>query len=374
MQKTYFNLKIFSLSALMIVLTFGNQNAIAQQTNKYLFVLAGQSNMVGSSYSAYNKIEEIGNEDWRNNTDIKKGGITEVEKKVELDFDYAIWTNKIPGRIKHWQVNWALPARGQFVNVVFGTPKDMREKAYMNDPVYNGLTGPTLGVSFAVQFLLNHSDPNAQVYLVGAATGSSGFSQPAVDWFKDNNAPTRTWSPYIYAKHNLQNGMIFNAKSAAASLGTVKIGGMLWLQGESDGSLTKWNYATAVQRMVYRFRTEVPGALYSTFYLATMMPQAGKNPNAKPPTFISSVDEAHRTIIPFYNDFYKTGVYNAKLVDTYHMNASIQKYQSPCERENPQPQCKNPDQVKFPYSSSRTHYSAYALRRIGRDFATLASQ
>lgn len=309
------------------------------QPKKFIFVLAGQSNMYGGSG------EQVGQEDWRNNTVANTGGVTAQEKSAEELFDSNIRQKSIPGRVKYWQVNSS--GQGEFVNLDFDGIN--KEKMQMHSPNAWALNGPTLGVYFAAEFLLQHNDPAAEVYLVGNAVPTTGFNLVTPDLAGE----TSTWSTSLVATHKLQDYMRWHATNAANAVPDAEIAGLLWLQGESDYQMTASDYATAVQAMVYQFRVQVPRALNAPFYLATMMPQNYSNPALK--MFSSNVDEAHRTIIPFYNQQQGTGVFNTRLIDTIDMKDQ-QKFQKVSERS----------------LQLKTHYSSFALRQIGKRFAASA--
>lgn len=165
--------------------------------------------------------------------------------------------------------------------------------------------GPNLGPYFAAEFLIKLNDPTAEVYLVGNAAASTGFSLTINDM---------SWSPFRGAKHNLQSNMRWHATNAAKAVPDAKVAGLLWLQGESDYGMGAAEYAKMVKTMVYNFRTKVPRALNARFLVATVMPTWKSDPaNQK---YLNDADKAHRTIIPVYPG---DGVSDTQLVDTIAM-------------------------------------------------------
>jgi len=304
---------------------------------KYIFVLAGQSNMVGASG------EKIGSEQWRDvNKTWQNGGSVWAERKAENDFDQAIIDNKIEGRVKYWQVG--MNGQGAFYNLSYKPGAWNREKVQMHQITDWKPVGPNLGPYFAAEFLIKLNDPTAEVYLVGNAAAATGFSLTV------NNM---SWSPFRGAKHNLQSNMRWHATNAAKAVPDAKVAGLLWLQGESDHSMGAAEYAKMVKTMVYNFRTKVPRALNARFLVATVMPTWRSDPaNQK---YLNDADKAHRTIIPVYPG---DGISDTQLVDTIAMKG-MTRYINIWEVA----------QKKTPL-----HYSALALRKIGRCFAAKAQK
>ena len=136
-------------------------------------------------------------------------------------------------------------------------PLEFDNSAYYNGPegsIYDE-SGVGPGMSFAYSFV---QGTGYNVTLIPCAVGSSGF--PA-------------WSP------GQQNyGDCLTRTSYALSLNNTVFGGILWLQGEanSDPLHTVYSqsaYITAVQEMVAGFRSALRGGDNSSFLLATMRPE-----------------------------------------------------------------------------------------------------
>lgn len=306
----------------------------AQAANQYLFVLAGQSNMYGGSG------EKVSAQNWKNLYSWQPGGVSAADKKIENDFDAEIVTNKIEGRVKFWQVG--ISGQGKFETLKYSGAK--KELMQMHSPGFWQQHGPTIGAYFGAEFLLRlKNDPTAEVYLVGNAASGTGFSGV--------NKYEMTWSASLPAKHRLYYNMIWHAKNAAKAVPNATVGGLLWLQGENDVGMTAKAYAAAVKAMVYGFRTQVPRALSSKFFLSTMLPKTGFSPSAG--TYMNNADRAHRKIISSSS---AESVYNTELVDTIGMQG-IERFNAQWEKGK---------------AWAPLHYSAFALRRIGRCFAALA--
>ena len=281
----------------------------AHAANQYLFVLGGQSNMYGGSG------EKVNAQNWKTKFFWQSGGVPDADKKIENAFDAKIVTNKIEGRVKFWQVG--INGQGKFQTLKYsGTKKELMQMHY---PGKWQQHGPTIGAYFGAEFLLRLKyDPTAEVYLVGNAVSSTGFSSV--------NKEDMTWSATLPAKNRLYYNMIWHAKNAVKAVPNAKVKGLLWLQGENDTGMTAKAYAAAVKAMVFGFRTQVPGALSSKFLLSTMVPKAGFSPSAG--TYMNNPDRAHRKIIPTYPG---DGVFNTELVDTIDMQG-IERFNAQWEK------------------------------------------
>ncbi|SDR20555.1 sialate O-acetylesterase [Pseudovibrio sp. Tun.PSC04-5.I4] len=324
------------------------------QSKKYLFVLAGQSNMFGGSG------EYVGAEDWRNNvkSNWTVGGVTPNQKAIETSFDLEIWKQprNVVNRIYYWHED--PNGQGSFKKVSFHDPLTS-SKMQMMVPVNYNLHGPTLGIYFAAQFLITHNDPKAEVYLVGKGFPATGFNQVTKG---------QTWSSERAAPHKLQDYLVNHSKKAIDALPGGVVAGLLWLQGENDYAMDGVDqkspgaidviavqYAQNLHEMVLRFRTEVPYAHGARFLVATLIPQHYADPDGAVPSFTNAPDKAHRTLIPNYDPKKTTGVYHSFLIDTFYMK-NKPEFQRTLER---------PSVIK-------THYSAFALRKIGKCFAQVA--
>lgn len=131
------------------------------------------------------------------------------------------------------------------------------------DPLYHPST-LTGRIGFAVAFARLYAasiQQNRRVLLVPAAVSGTAFTTGAGDWVA--GAPGGV----------LYEQAVSLATSAVGRLSTNRLVGVLWLQGESDGSLTQAQYETHLDALIAGFRARIPTASTSWFVLGTMTPE-----------------------------------------------------------------------------------------------------
>lgn len=204
-------------------------------------------------------------------------------------------------RILEYGAKWS-PAPYTRTLAIAGVPLNMHDTA----------TGLSPATTFARAYLKTQPS-NVGVLIIPAAHGSTGFT---------TSTTTLTWTPNVATDPSLNlpalaitqtNEGVAAAKAAGY---TVSIEGILWHQGENNGSLSQASYSTNLDALIAYFRTQL-GNSKLPFVVGQMVPEGIEANTGRPNIDAAHQDTPNRVaytgFAPATRGGYNTG-------DTTHMN------------------------------------------------------
>jgi hypothetical protein len=169
----------------------------------------------------------------------------------------------------------------------FGYTRRVLETATVPLDMHDTSSGLSPASVFANAYLKNQPD-HVGVLLIPAAHGGTGFT---------TSTTTQTWTPGIttnplYDLPGQAVKQVNDALAAVAAAGTTvtaSLKGILWHQGEDNGSMSTATYATNLDALISYFRTQF-GNLALPFVLGQMVPEgiAANSPGR------ANIDLAHQ--------------------------------------------------------------------------------